>query len=108
MKLIIYFIEFIIVHILFILFKIFGYKFSSNLGYFIGKTFGPLFRSKKLVIDNLKKSGISLKQNYTDSANEIFGNYGRIFAEYPFIKDFRNGKLENYIQIDGKKYLNEI
>ena len=44
------------------LFKIFGYKFSSNLGYFIGKTFGPLFRSKKLVIDNLKKSGISLKK----------------------------------------------
>ena len=108
MKLIIYFIEFIIVYFLFVLFKIFGYKFSSNLGYFIGKTFGPLFRSKKLVIDNLKKSGISLKKNYTDSANEIFGNYGRIFAEYPFIKDFRNGKLERFIQIDGKEYLNEI
>jgi len=81
---------------------------ASNFGFFIGKTFGPLLRSKNLVIDNLKKSNISLKKNYEQSADEIFGNYGRIFAEYPFIKNFRNGKFEKYIQVDGKQYLDEI
>ena len=108
MKTIIYFFEFILVSLLLIIFKILGYKLASNFGFFIGKTFGPLFRSKNLVIDNLKKSNISLKKTHEQSTDEIFGNYGRIFAEYPFIKNFRNGKLEKYIQVDGKQYLDEI
>ena len=108
MKTVIYFFEFILVSLLLIIFKILGYKLASNFGFFIGKTFGPLFRSKNLVIENLKKSNISLKKTHEQSTDEIFGNYGRIFAEYPFIKNFRNGKLEKYIQVDGKQYLDEI
>ncbi len=108
MKTIIYFFEFVLVSLLLIIFKILGYKLASNFGFFIGKTFGPLFRSKSLVIDNLKKSNISLKKTHEQSTDEIFGNYGRIFAEYPFIKNFRNGKLEKYIQVEGKQYLDEI
>ena len=108
MKTVKYFIEFILISLLLIIFKILGYKLASNFGFFIGKTFGPLFRSKSLVIDNLKKSNISLKKTHEQSTDEIFGNYGRIFAEYPFIKNFRNGKLEKYIQVDGKQYLDEI
>ena len=108
MKTVIYFFEFVLVSLLLIIFKILGYKLASNFGFFIGKTFGPLFRSKGLVIDNLKKSNISLKKTHEQSTDEIFGNYGRIFAEYPFIKNFRNGKLEKYIQVEGKQYLDEI
>ena len=108
MKTVIYFFEFVLVSLLLIIFKILGYKLASNFGFFIGKTFGPLFRSKSLVIDNLKKSNISLKKTHEESTDEIFGNYGRIFAEYPFIKNFRNGKLEKYIQVEGKQYLDEI
>ena len=108
MKTVIYFFEFVLVSLLLIIFKILGYKLASNFGFFIGKTFGPLFRSKSLVIDNLKKSNISLKKTHEQSTDEIFGNYGRIFAEYPFIKNFRNGKLEKYIQLEGKQYLDEI
>ena len=108
MKTVIYFFEFVLVSLLLIIFKILGYKLASNFGFFIGKTFGPLFRSKSLVIDNLRKSNISLKKTHEQSTDEIFGNYGRIFAEYPFIKNFRNGKLEKYIQVDGKQYLDEI
>jgi len=108
MKTVIYFFEFILISLLLVIFKILGYKLASNFGFFIGKTFGPLFRSKNLVIDNLKKSNISLKKTHEQSTDEIFGNYGRIFAEYPFIKNFRNGKLEKYIQVDGKQYLDEI
>ena len=108
MKTVIYFFEFVLVSLLLIIFKILGYKLASNFGFFIGKTFGPLFRSKSLVIDNLKKSNISLKKTHEQTTDEIFGNYGRIFAEYPFIKNFRNGKLEKYIQVEGKQYLDEI
>ena len=108
MKTVIYFFEFVLVSLLLIIFKILGYKLASNFGFFIGKTLGPLFRSKSLVIDNLKKSNISLKKTHEQSTDEIFGNYGRIFAEYPFIKNFRNGKLEKYIQVEGKQYLDEI
>ena len=108
MKTVIYFFEFVLVSLLLIIFKVLGYKLASNFGFFIGKTIGPLFRSKSLVIDNLKKSNISLKKTHEQSTDEIFGNYGRIFAEYPFIKNFRNGKLEKYIQVEGKQYLDEI
>ena len=63
MRKIIYFIEFILIKILFIIFKLIGYKFSSNLGFLIGVIFGPLFKSKKQIIKNLEKANIQKKQN---------------------------------------------
>ena len=38
----------------------------------------------------------------------VLGNYGRILAEYPFLKDFRNNKLDKYIKIDGIENLEKI
>ena len=108
MKKLIYFIEFILINIFFILFKFLGYKISSNLGFLIGKLFGPVFRSKNLIIENLKKSNISIKQSYKEVASNVLGNYGRIFSEYPFLKNFRNGQLNNFIEINGKNYLENI
>jgi len=108
MKKISYFIEFIFVYIFFILFKLLGYRISSNLGFLIGKFFGPIFRSKKLIIENIKKSNIAIKQNYKKVASNVLGNYGRIFSEYPFLKNFRNGDLDNFIEINGKNYLELI
>ena len=108
MKKLIYFIEFILVYFLFALFNLIGYKISSNLGFLIGKFFGSFFRSKKLIIENLKKSNISFKQNYNYIANNVLGNYGRIFSEYPFLKNFRNGDLNKFIHINGKEYLEKI
>jgi len=108
MKKLIYFIEFVFIYIFFIFFKILGYKISSNLGFSIGKYFGPIFRSKNLIIENLKKSNISLKQSYSQIASNVLGNYGRIFSEYPFLKNFRNGELDKYIEIEGKEHLKNI
>ena len=108
MKKLIYFIEFIFVYIFFIFFKLLGYKISSNLGFLIGKLIGPMFRSKKSIVENLKQSNISLKQNYKQVASNVLGNYGRIFSEYPFIKYFRNDELNNFIEINGKNYLENI
>ena len=108
MKKLIYFIEFIFVYIFFIFFKLLGYKISSNLGFLFGKFFGPIFRSKKSIVENLKKSNISLKQNYQQVASNVLGNYGRVFSEYPFLKNFRKGELNNFIEIDGKNHLQNI
>ena len=108
MKKIIYFIEFIFIRFFFIICKLVGYKFSSNLGFFIGKTFGNIFRKKTSIIQNLKKSKILIDMPENIFAKNVLGNYGRILAEYPFLKDFRNNNLSNYIQIDGIDNLENI
>ena len=108
MKKIIYFLEFIIVKFLFIIFKTVGYKTASNLGFYIGKNFGNIFRKKKSIIENLHVSKINLDISENDFVNNVLGNYGRILAEYPFLKDFRENTLGGFIEIDGIRNLNKI
>ena len=98
--------HYVIIIFLFILFRILGFKTSSNFGFFIGKYLGPLFRSKLSVINNLKKAQI--KGNYKQIATNVLGNYGRIFAEYVHLKNFKNDKLNNHISIEGREYLEKI
>ena len=108
MKKVFYLLEFLLIKLLFILFKIIGYKTSSNLGFFIGKTFGPIFRSKKLIIENLKKANIKKHNDLEKIASNVLGNYGRIFSEYVYLKDFRNDKLKEYISIEGLEHLENL
>ena len=108
MKKIVYFLEFIIVKFLFIIFKTVGYKTASNLGFYIGKNFGNIFRKKKSIIENLHVSKINLDISENDFVNNVLGNYGRILAEYPFLKDFRENTLGEFIEIDGIRNLNKI
>ena len=108
MKKIVYFIEFILIKVLFNFFRIIGYKYSSNLGFLIGKIIGPIFRSKKLIIKNLQKANLQKQNNLEKIASDVLGNYGRIFAEYVHLKNFRNDKLEKYISIDGLRHLKNL
>ena len=103
-----YLIEFILIKLFFFILIIIGYKNGSNLGDFIGRLFGPIFRSKKLIENNLEQSGIVNKKNYNKIISKIYGNYGRILAEYPFLKAFRNNKLNKFIEIEGLENLNKI
>ncbi len=104
-----YFCEFLIIFILFFIFKIIGYRFASNFGYLIGRTVGPNFRSKEVILKNIKNFKQSIKKEESEKIiEEMWGNYGRILAEYPYIPKFRNGKLENYIEIEGKENLEKI
>ena len=103
-----YLIEFILIKLFFFILIVIGYKNGSNLGDFIGRLFGPIFRSKKLIENNLEQSGIVDKKNYNKIISKIYGNYGRILAEYPFLKAFRNSKLNKFIEIDGLENLNKI
>ena len=109
MKSIRYLLEYILIIILFGLFKLLGYRLASEFGYFIGKTFGPFFRSKKIINNNLIKFDNSLtKEKIKKISEEMWGNYGRILSEYPFISNFRRGELDQYIKIENKDKLEEI
>ena len=109
MKHIKYFIQFILALISFFIFKILGIKLSS---YFCGKIFeliGPLFRSEKVIHSNIKRAMPQISSNELNTIKKLmWNNYGRIFSEYMFIKNFRLGKLGNKIEIQGVHILEDI
>ena len=109
MKVIKYFLEFFFISIFFFIFKIIGYKNASNLGEKIGKIFGPLFRSSLKVKKNLENSNIGNSNEERERiVKNMWGNYGRIFADYMYIKNFRNENLFKNIEIVGENILEEI
>ena len=69
MKKIKYFLQFSVILILFFLFRILGYKNASNLGSKIGKVFGKLIRSDKIILKN-----ISYINQYSKTNNQITRN----------------------------------
>tara|TARA_B100001250_G_scaffold380530_1_gene372046 strand:- start:5359 stop:6219 length:861 start_codon:yes stop_codon:yes gene_type:complete len=108
MKKINHIIQLIIIKIFFTIFRIIGFTASSKLGFLIGKYFGPIFRSKELIINNLKKANIDKKNNFEKIASNVLGNYGRIFSEYVHLKNFKNDSLQKYFSIEGLNYLKNI
>ncbi len=109
MKIIKYFFEFIFIITFFLIFKIIGYKNASNLGEIIGKKFGPFFRSNSKIQNNLENSNIGNSQEDRKIIiNNMWGNYGRILSEYMYLKKFRKNNLNQFIEIEGLNYLNEI
>ena len=89
MKIIRYFLEFILVISFFLIFKIIGLKLSSELGEIIGKYFGPLFRKKAIAKKNIIIAFPNIDET---SINQIIDgmwkNVGRIFGEYIHINKF--------------------
>ena len=109
MKKLKYFLQFIIIIFLLIIFKILGYKKASDLGGFIFKKIGGLFRSKKIIKKNLSNiANNNENKDFEKIISQIWENYGRIFADYIFLKDFRNDKLEKFIKIEGLDILKKI
>jgi len=109
MKQIKYFFQFLFVIIFFFLFRIFGYQTSSNLGGKLFEIVGPLFRSKHLIRSNILKAMPECNINNVKNITKLmWNNYGRVFAEYVFIKNFRHGELNSRIKIEGQDILDEI
>ena len=109
MKFIKYFFQFLFSIFFFIIFKLIGPKLSSNISGKIFEIIGPFFRSKNIIYNNIKRAfpGIN-KNNLKNIEKSMWNNYGRIFAEYIFLKDFRYGKLSSEVQIEGQEILNDI
>jgi KDO2-lipid IV(A) lauroyltransferase len=109
MKYIKYFFQFIFVIIFFSFFKILGLRISSAIGGKMFEIIGPLFRSKNLIHSNIKKAfpDINLK-DLNKMTKLMWNNYGRVFAEYMFIKDFRIDNSNSKIEIKGQEILDKI
>ena len=109
MKNIKYFTQFLLIIISFAIFKLLGVKLSSNLSGKIFEKIGPFFRSKKIIQSNIKRAFPNTNlEDIEKISKSMWNNYGRIFAEYIFIKDFRSGNLSSKIEIDGEEILEEI
>ena len=109
MKKIRYFVEFLIIVFLLVIFKILGFKLASNLGGLIGRSIGPLFRSKKKILSNISKALPKIGEKNTELiVKKMWENYGRILSEYMFIKNFRNSKYKKFLTIEGQEILNEL
>ena len=109
MSLIKYFIQFIIIMIFFLIFKMLGLKIASTVSDKIFSLIGPFFRSKRLIKSNILKAIPNLdEEKIKNITKNMWGNYGKILSEYVFIKSFRNGNLNNNIKIDGQEILDQI
>ena len=109
MKLIKYFIQFLVILTLLLIFKILGLKIASFISSKITSFFGPFFRSKNLIRSNIQKALPNINQNEIEMiSKKMWANYGRILAEYVFIKDFRGPKFNNKIKVKGQEILDKI
>ena len=109
MKYIKYFFQFIFVIIFFSFFKVFGFRISSAIGGKLFEYIGPLFRSKKLIHSNLKKAFPNISLYSLNKLTKLmWNNYGRVFAEYMFIKQFREDLSNKNIIIEGQEILEDI
>ena len=105
-----YFLQFIIILILFFLFKLLGLKYSTRFSGNLMTILGPMFRSNKIIISNLTKAFPKLSlQEKKILSKKMWFNYGRILAEYMYIKYFREKKkFSNLITIENQNILEKI
>jgi len=109
MKNIKYLLEFLLTILSFAIFKILGPTISSNLSGKIFEKIGPLFRSREIIETNIKKAIPNIESKDIKNISKLmWNNYGRIFAEYIFIKDFRSGRLASKIKIEGIEILENL
>ena len=104
-----YFFQFIIIILFFFIFKILGLKISSYIGGKLFQFIGPIFRSKNLIQKNIMRAFPNINRtDLNEIVNSMWNNYGRVFAEYMFIKKFRYQKQNDNIIVEGREILEDI
>tara|TARA_B100001027_G_C16250727_1_gene324261 strand:+ start:748 stop:1608 length:861 start_codon:yes stop_codon:yes gene_type:complete len=104
-----YLIQFLLVVSLFLIFKILGPRLSSYISGKIFELIGPFFRSKEIIHSNIKRAFPKINtSDLKKMTRKMWNNYGRVFAEYMFIKNFRYGHLAANIKIEGQEILDDI
>lgn len=109
MKNIKYFFQYILIISLLSIFKLIGFKNATKISSLIFSIIGPLFRSNRLIHSNLDIALPHLKKLEKENITKnMWKNYGKILADYVFIKDFRNSKLSQHVEIKGQEILDKI
>ena len=109
MKHVKYFLQFLLIICLLIFFKIIGLKFSRILSSKLFSTFGHFFRSKKIIEKNIsfafQKSDKEFKKAIISN---MWKSYGKILAEYVFMKYFRKIESKKFLEVKGQEILEKI
>ena len=104
-----YFFQFILIIPLFLFFKLMGLNIASFIGGKLFELVGPLFRSKKIIHSNIKKAIPNINLKDTEKiTKQMWNNYGRVFSEYMFIKNYRNDLFNSHITINGQDILKDL
>ena len=104
-----YFFQFLFISVLFIIFKFTGLRLSRIIASKIFFTFGRFFRSKKIIENNIHFVFPASDQNFKKMmVNEMWKYYGKILAEYMFIKYFRKTQSEKFLEIKGQEILEKV
>jgi len=108
MKIFKYVIEAIFVYFLFLIIKILGLNLGRYLSSKIFLSIGLLFRPKKLIEKNISYV-FGQNNNSEKIIKSMLSNYGKVFAEYIFLKKFRTNKFKRpHIEISGNEILEDI
>tara|TARA_B100001057_G_scaffold246921_1_gene247313 strand:- start:4801 stop:5661 length:861 start_codon:yes stop_codon:yes gene_type:complete len=107
MKKTFYFIQSIIIYFFYLISKIIGLKLSRIVFSFIFTKVGNIFKSKKIIFNNLNKIIPEINNLEKEKiVNKMWSNYGKTFVEYVFLNTFK--KRSNHIDIKNKKAIDEI
>jgi KDO2-lipid IV(A) lauroyltransferase len=86
-----------------------GLKFSRIIASKLISTFGHFFRSKKIIEKNISFAFHQADKEFKKAIiSNMWKSYGKILAEYVFMKYFRKIKSENFLKIKGQEILEEI
>jgi Kdo2-lipid IVA lauroyltransferase/acyltransferase len=106
-KIIKYFFQAIFIYLFFIIIKILGLTQSRKFFSYIFNKIGPSIKSEQTINNNLEKFlGLQNEDIKKNIKLKMWTNYGKTFAEYLFLKKFKN--TNNHIKIKGEKILDEI
>ena len=109
MKLIKYFFQFFFIIFLFSIFKIIGLKNSRIISSKLLLILGNLFRSKKLIEKNISLAFPGSKKEFKDLImTNMWMSYGKILAEYVFMKNFRKNETNEFLEVKGQEILEKI
>ncbi len=102
-----HFFQSITIYLFFIISKVIGLKLSRKLFSFIFIKIGNLFKSKKIILNNLlriKPNANTLEKEII--INNMWSNYGKTFIEYVHLNSFR--KTSGHLRIKNKRVIEEI
>ena len=110
MKKIKYFVQYLIILFFFGIFKLIGLNNSRNISAWIFVKLGSFMKKNKTLNQNLSNVYKNMdQQKKLEIAKKVWSNYGKIFAEYIFIKDFKNNtNISKSIVIENSEILKKI
>ncbi len=106
-KKIYYFFQSVIIYFFYIISKIIGLKLSRIFFSFVFEKLGSLFKSKKIIDNNLNR----IKPEMSELERKLiikkmWSNYGKTFIEYIYLDAFK--KKSQHISIKNREFLDEI